>query len=52
MNDNAEIVHSLYKELIHKYLMVCHKQFLKDTEDRLRVYMYVVYNESGVLLMR
>ena len=37
MNDYAETVHTLYKELIHKYLMVCHKQFLKDTEDRLNI---------------
>ena len=37
MDDNAEIVHSMYKELIHKYLIVCHKQFLKDTKDRLNI---------------
>ncbi|WAR09177.1 LOW QUALITY PROTEIN: PIF1-like protein [Mya arenaria] len=35
--DLPEIFHALYKEIVHKYLMVCHKQLLKDTKDKYNV---------------
>lgn len=31
------IVHSLHNEIVHKYLMVCHKQLLKDIKDKLNI---------------
>ncbi|WAR30816.1 LOW QUALITY PROTEIN: PIF1-like protein [Mya arenaria] len=35
--DLPDIVHALKREIVHKYLMVCHKQLLKDTKDKYNV---------------
>lgn len=45
-DDHPDIVHSLYGELLHKYLLVCHKQFLKDTKDRLNVMKKKAHREE------
>ena len=35
--EESYIIRELYKEVLHKYMMVSHKQLLKDTRDRLNL---------------
>lgn len=35
--ENYEIESSVFNELVHKFLMVCRRQFLKNTKDRFNI---------------
>ena len=35
--DDSDTIFDLYKAIIYKYLMVCHKQLIKDTKDNLNI---------------
>jgi hypothetical protein len=41
-----DIIHLLYKEIVQKYLMVCHKQLLRDTKDRLNTIKKKAHREE------
>ncbi|XP_060601957.1 uncharacterized protein LOC132755166 [Ruditapes philippinarum] len=45
-NVTQDTVYSLYKEIVHKYLLVCHKQLLIDTKDRLNVLKKKAHREE------